>query len=455
MPNLAIILAAGKGTRMQSSLPKCLHEVAGAPMIAHVIHNAQEAGFEDLAIVLGHGAQEMKAVIEAIDENISTALQSEQNGTAHAAMQVLDKIEQNTEITVVLYGDTPLIQAETLTALIAQAKATNGPVVLGFNPENPGRYGRLITEGKALLAIREAKDASVEELAITLCNSGVLACRSEILSKILPEIDNHNASGEYYLTDSIEIARKHGHEASFILGQEIEMQGVNTPLDLMEVNKSFQTLKRAQLMQSQVKMIAPETVYFHFDTVIGNDVEIEPNVVFAQGVTVENGVKIRAFSHIEGAHIGENSTIGPFARLRPGAELGEAVHIGNFVEIKNAQIHNGAKVNHLSYIGDAEIGQKTNIGAGTITCNYDGVFKHQTIIGEGAFIGSNSILVAPVKIGDHALTAAGSVITKNVENGELSLARAEQVNKPNLAIALMNKLRALKSRKEQEASKPH
>ncbi len=448
MKSLALILAAGKGTRMKSDLPKCLHQVAGAPMVLHVIERALSSGADGIGVVVGHGGEAVGNAAKDYHDDTLIIEQKEQLGTGHAVLQALDLIQQTEGVVTILYGDSPLIGDETITALNARAMESNAPAVLGFQTPNPGRYGRLITKGDALLAIREAKDATPEELQIEICNSGFMACPAKWLAEMLPQIQNNNAAGEFYLTDLIEISVNAGHGASFILCDEAETQGVNTPDDLRAVNLAYQNQRRNDALTRGVKMFAPETVHFHFYSQIGNDVIIDPNVVFAADVTVENGAHIRSFSHLEGAHIGENAQIGPFARIRPGSEIGEAARIGNFVETKNAQIHNSAKVNHLSYIGDAEIGHAANIGAGTITCNYDGVFKHKTKIGERAFIGSNSSLVAPITIGDDAMTASGSVITQDIPAGDMAIARAKQENKKGLARKFMDKLRAQKKSRQ-------
>ncbi len=444
MSNLAIVLAAGKGTRMKSELPKCLHEVAGAPMVEHVLRAAIGFGADAQVIVIGHKGNLIQDAISEKYPDTKFQTQTEQLGTGHAVRFCEEEINNCSGIVTILYGDSPLFREESLRALNEKAAEINGPVILGFQARDPGKYGRLITSEDKLVAIREAKDASEDELKIDICNSGVMACPAELLATCLSGLKNDNAAGEYYLTDVPEIAISQGHMSSYIICDEAETQGVNTPEQLRFVNQSFQEFRRNDVLSNQGKMIAPETVYFYFDTVIGNNVEIEPNVVFSQGVTVESHAKIRAFSHLEGAHIASHATIGPYARIRPGTEIGYGAKVGNFVETKNAIISQGAKINHLSYVGDAEIGEDANIGAGTITCNYDGVFKHQTKIGARAFIGSNASLVAPVEIGDDAMTGSGSVITSNVPAGDLAIGRARQVNKTNLGKLLMEKLQKLK-----------
>lgn len=447
MKNLALILAAGKGTRMKSDLPKCLHEVAGASMVEHVLATAIAAGTDGQVVIIGHGGDKLKAVIEANRDEVVFETQTEQLGTGHAVKIAAEHISQSENITVILYGDSPLIKEDTVRDLIAKADDIQGPAVLGFDTLNPGKYGRLLTQGDELTAIREAKDATAEELAVTLCNSGVIACPSALLNTLVAQIDNENASEEYYLTDIIELARASGHKTGFILCDEAETQGVNTPVDLRAVSAEFQNMKREEFLTQGVNMWNADSIYFHHDTQIGAGSTIEPNVVFGPKVTIENNVQIRAFSHLEDCHICEGAQIGPYARIRPGSEIGDGARIGNFVETKNAQIAKGAKVNHLSYIGDTEIGEASNIGAGTITCNYDGVFKHKTKIGQRVFIGSNSSLVAPLEIGDDAMTGSGSIITADIPAGDLALGRAKQVNKAGLAKKFMDRLRALKAKK--------
>jgi bifunctional UDP-N-acetylglucosamine pyrophosphorylase/glucosamine-1-phosphate N-acetyltransferase len=331
-----------------------------------------------------------------------------------------------------------------LTATLSTAAVS----VLGFEAENPARYGRLITDGDRLKRIVEFKDATPAERAVRLCNSGVMAASAELLFDLLSEIDANNASGELYLTDVIGKAVGRGLSCTAIRCAERETLGVNSRVELMQAEKEFQTLRRAEALEDGISMPAPETVHFSYDTVIGRDAIIEQNVVFGPGVTVESGAQIRAFSHLEGAHVARGCVVGPYARLRPGAELAEDVKIGNFVEIKASTLDEGAKVNHLSYIGDAHIGARANIGAGTITCNYDGVMKHHTSIGEAAFIGSNTMLVAPITVGQDAMTASGSVITRDVPAGDLAIARSKQDNKAGFSVKLMNKLRALKAAKQ-------
>ena len=442
-----IILAAGKGTRMQSELPKVLHKVAGAPMLIHAMRAGRALEPKRTIIVAGHGFEAVRAAARAEDPEVEIVRQETQLGTGHAVDQARAALDDFDGTVIVLYGDCPLIQPRTLEELTATF-STAAVSVLGFEAENPARYGRLITDGDRLKRIVEFKDATPAERAVRLCNSGVMAASAELLFDLLSEIDANNASGELYLTDVIGKAVGRGLSCTAIRCAERETLGVNSRVELMQAEKEFQTLRRAEALEDGISMPAPETVHFSYDTVIGRDAIIEQNVVFGPGVTVESGAQIRAFSHLEGAHVARGCVVGPYARLRPGAELAEDVKIGNFVEIKASTLDEGAKVNHLSYIGDAHIGARANIGAGTITCNYDGVMKHHTSIGEAAFIGSNTMLVAPITVGQDAMTASGSVITRDVPAGDLAIARSKQDNKAGFSVKLMNKLRALKAAKQ-------
>ncbi|MDP5335591.1 MAG: bifunctional UDP-N-acetylglucosamine diphosphorylase/glucosamine-1-phosphate N-acetyltransferase GlmU [Paracoccaceae bacterium] len=449
MNTALVILAAGMGTRMNSDLPKVLHPLAGAPLLIH----AMKAGFaldaSACVIVTGHGADAVKATAQDWDEAAQCVVQEPQLGTAHAVAQAAPALADFDGDVIVLYGDTPLIRPETLEAMQA-ARAGHDIVVLGFHAADPGRYGRLVMAGDRLDRIVEFKDATDEERAITLCNSGVIAADAKTLFDLVAAVGNDNAAGEYYLTDIIAIARARGLTATAVTCPEAETMGINTRTELAQAEAAFQARARAQALEDGVTLVAPDTVHFAHDTVIGRDTVVEQNVVFGPGVTVESGARIRAFSHLEGCHVSQRAIVGPYARLRPGAELAEDVHVGNFVEIKNAVLHEGAKANHLSYIGDATIGAGTNIGAGTITCNYDGVMKHHTEIGRGAFIGSNTMLVAPVRVGHEAMTGSGSVITADVPDGALALGRAKQAVKPGMALKLMEILRARKAQKNGE-----
>ena len=442
-----IILAAGKGTRMQSELPKVLHKVAGAPMLIHAMRAGRALEPKRTIIVAGHGFEAVSAAASAEDPEVEIVRQEAQLGTGHAVDQARAALDDFDGTVIVLYGDCPLIQPRTLEELTATL-STAAVSVLGFEAENPARYGRLITDGDRLKRIVEFKDATPAERAVRLCNSGVMAASAQLLFDLLSEIDANNASGELYLTEVIGKAVGRGLSCTAIRCAERETLGVNSRVELMQAEKEFQTLRRAEALEDGISMPAPETVHFSYDTVIGRDAIIEQNVVFGPGVTVESGAQIRAFSHLEGAHVARGCVVGPYARLRPGAELAEDVKIGNFVEIKASTLDEGAKVNHLSYIGDAHIGARANIGAGTITCNYDGVMKHHTSIGEAAFIGSNTMLVAPITVGQDAMTASGSVITRDVPAGDLAIARSKQDNKAGFSVKLMNKLRALKAAKQ-------
>jgi len=434
---------------MNSDLPKVLHQVAGAPMVVHSIKAAAAIEAERIVVVTGHGAAQVTKAVQDWNPDTATVEQTEQLGTAHAVLQARDALAGFSGDVIVLYGDTPFIRPETLETMRA-ARQSHAVVVLGFEAADPGRYGRLKMAGDTLDSIVEFKDATDAEKAITFCNSGVLCADATTLFSLLDAVGNDNASGEFYLTDIVAIANQRGLSATAVTCPEAETMGVNDRAQLAAAESIFQANARAEAMENGVTLTAPETVFFAHDTVIGRDTIIEPNVIFGPDVTIESGARIRAFSHLEGCHVSRGATVGPFARLRPGAELAEDVHVGNFCEIKNATIDEGAKVNHLSYIGDASVGARTNIGAGTITCNYDGVFKHRTTIGREAFIGSNTMLVAPVTVGDRALTGSGSVITQDIPADALSIARAKQVNKPGLGKRLMDSLRARKSAKKEQ-----
>ena len=443
-----VILAAGKGTRMQSDLPKVLHEIADAPMLVHTMMAGNFLDPERCIIIAGHGADAVAAVAKNYNSDTEIIIQNEQLGTGHAVEQARATLADFDGNIIVLYGDTPLIQSETLAKL--HASLSNSVIsVLGFEAKDPGSYGRLITHHENLKRIVEFKDASEAEKSVALCNSGVMAVPAPLLFELLSEIDNKNATGEYYLTDIVAKAVAKGNSCRVVRCAEAETIGVNSRVELAKAELEFQTLRRNRLLENGITMPAPETVHLAYDTLIGRDTVIEQNVVFGTGVTVETGARIRAFSHLEGAHVSRGCVVGPYARLRPGAELSEDVKIGNFVEIKASLLAEGAKVNHLSYIGDTTIGARANIGAGTVTCNYDGVMKHHTIIGEDAFIGSNTMLVAPVSVGQEAMTASGSVIVRDVPAGDLAIGRAKQDNKAWLAVKLMKKLRALKAVKEE------
>jgi bifunctional UDP-N-acetylglucosamine pyrophosphorylase/glucosamine-1-phosphate N-acetyltransferase len=429
---LTIVLAAGEGVRMRSSQPKVMHRIAGLPMLGHVLNAARAAGATRLAVVVGPGAAGTESFLARAAPEAAVYVQAERLGTAHAVLSARKEFAGKPDDVVVLYGDTPLVRPETIRRLRRPLARGASVTVLGFRPASPTGYGRLIMAGRQLVAIHEERDASPEERRISLCNAGLIAFSGDAL-KLLGRIGKENAKGEYYLTDLVELANAAGRKVAVIEAEADEVIGVNRRAELAEAERVFQARARAAAMEGGATLIAPETVFFSHDTRIGRDVTIEPNVFFGPGVTVADGVTIRAYSHIEGATIAAGAIVGPFARLRPGAAIGPDAPIGNIVEVKNAPIDAGAKANHLAYIGDAHVGARTNIGAGTITCNYDGFAKHRTEIGADAFIGSNSALVAPVKIGEGAYVATGSVINRDVEPGALAVARARQVDKPGWA----------------------
>ena len=431
---------------MNSELPKVLHKLAGAPLLHHTLKSGAPLAPTKTVVVAGHGAELVAKAAKAWDETIEVVLQAEQKGTGHAVDQARAALADFEGDVIVLYGDTPFIRPETLEAMV-EARRTADVVVLGFEAKDPGRYGRLVMQGQSLERIVEFKDASPEERAITLCNSGVICANRETLFDLISAIDNKNASGEYYLTDIVSLANAKGLKATAVTCDESETLGINSRAELAMAEAAYQSRARSEAQENGVTLISPETVHFAHDTLLGRDAIIEQFVVFGPGVTVESDAVIRAFSHLEGCHVGQGAIVGPYARLRPGAELGDEAHVGNFVEIKNAILGTGAKANHLTYIGDADVGEKTNIGAGTITCNYDGVMKHRTTIGARAFIGSNTMLVAPVTVGNDAMTGSGAVITKNVPDGALAVARAPQENKPGAALRLLEMLKAQKAKR--------
>ncbi|WBU64521.1 bifunctional UDP-N-acetylglucosamine diphosphorylase/glucosamine-1-phosphate N-acetyltransferase GlmU [Paracoccus aerodenitrificans] len=440
-----IILAAGQGSRMKSDLPKVLHKVGAVPMVGHALAAARSLDPAQMIVVAGHGAEAVTKAVGKLDPEAKIALQTEQLGTGHAVAQALPLLDGFNGRVIVLYGDTPFISEATLAGL---ASHDADVVVLGFEAADPGRYGRLVTgDDGTLQKIVEYKDADETTRAIRLCNSGVMAADAGLLRRFIGALGNDNASGEYYLTDIPGMAREAGHRASVVTCHEDETLGVNSRAELARAEAIFQTSRRSQALEDGVTLTVPETVWFALDTHIGRDAIIGPNVVFGPGVTIESGAEVLGFSHLEGCHVSTGATVGPFARLRPGAELGGDVHVGNFVEIKNSVLDEGVKVGHLTYLGDAHIGEHTNIGAGTVTCNYDGVMKHRTEIGRNSFIGSDTMLVAPVSIGDNAMTGSGSVITQDVPADALGLGRARQVVKPGLARRIMQALREQKAKK--------
>ncbi|WP_415393512.1 bifunctional UDP-N-acetylglucosamine diphosphorylase/glucosamine-1-phosphate N-acetyltransferase GlmU [Paracoccus sp. SJTW-4] len=438
-----IVLAAGQGSRMQSELPKVLHRLGGTALLAHALAAGRSLDPALVVVVAGHGADAVTSAVARLDPQAQVALQSEQLGTGHAVAQALPLLDGFDGRVVVLYGDTPFIAPETLAALAAHPADV---VVLGFRAADPGRYGRLVADGDTLDRIVEYKDADEATRAITLCNSGVMAVDAGLLRDLVGQLSNDNAAGEYYLTDVVALARAQGRSAAVVTCDEAETLGINTRAELAAAEAAFQSRKRAEALENGVTMADPATVWFALDTHVGRDAIIGQNVVFGPGVTIESGAEILPFCHLEGCHVSAGATVGPFARLRPGAELGGDAHVGNFVEIKNAVLAEGVKVGHLTYLGDAEVGERSNIGAGTVTCNYDGVGKHRTVIGADAFIGSDTMLVAPVSVGARAMTGSGSVITRDVPDGALALGRARQVTKPGLAVRIMQALRAAKGR---------
>ncbi len=436
---LVIVLAAGEGRRMRSRLPKVLSRVAGLPMIGHVIKAARAAEAERVAVVVGQGRTDVAEAARSVFAGVSIFEQSERRGTAHAVLAARGALSEAQDDVLVVFGDTPLIEAATLSRLRGEIAKGAACVVLGFEARDPEGYGRLVERDGVLIAIREEKDASLAERAIRLCNGGLMGFAGDKALAILDRISNDNAQREFYLTDAVEIARDMGLLPVVMRADETQVMGVNDRVQLAAAEAAMQHRLRQAAMRDGATLIAPETVFLSHDTKLGRDVIVEPHVVFGREVTVEEGCVIRAFSHLEGAHVRSGASIGPFARLRPGADIGEDAHIGNFVEVKNAHIGRGAKANHLAYLGDASVGAGANIGAGAITCNYDGFDKHRTEIGANAFIGTNSALVAPVKIGEGAYIASGSVITQDVPKDALALGRAQQAVKPGWAKSFRHK----------------
>jgi bifunctional UDP-N-acetylglucosamine pyrophosphorylase/glucosamine-1-phosphate N-acetyltransferase len=424
--SLTIVLAAGEGTRMRSSTPKVLHPVAGRSLLAHVLAAAPDGADASLAVVIGPDQVVVADEAKRTRPDAATFVQSERLGTAHAVLAAKAALARGADDVLVVFGDTPLISAQTLERMRAPLKNGAALAVLGFRAADPTGYGRLLVEGDQLMAIREQADASPAEREITLCNAGVMAFDGRRALEIIEKIGNANLKREYYLTDAVEVVRGLGLQAAVIETSEDEVRGINTKAQLAEAEQVMQTRLRKAALEAGVTMIAPDTVYLAADTTFGKDVTIEPFVVIGPGVSIADGAVIHAFSHIVQASIGKNASVGPYARLRPGTSLGEGARIGNFVEAKAATLEAGVKVNHLTYIGDTHIGAGANIGAGTITCNYDGYNKHRTTIGAGAFVGSNSSLVAPVKIGSGAYIGSGSVITRDVPDDALAVARGQQ-----------------------------
>jgi bifunctional UDP-N-acetylglucosamine pyrophosphorylase/glucosamine-1-phosphate N-acetyltransferase len=441
-----IILAAGQGTRMRSDKHKVLHPIAAKPMLLHLLDTVDELAPERRIVVVGKGREQVEDAVTG--RGVTTAIQAEQNGTAHAVAQALPALEDFEGNILILFGDTPFVEAATLRAMLTRLAAPDAPgiVVLAHTPPDPGAYGRVIlAEGDRIARMVEYKDATQAERAVHLCNSGMMALSAANLRRWLPQVGNDNAAHEYYLPDLVTVAAVEGTASVAVEGAAIEAIGINSRSELAAAEAEWQRRKRSEMMAAGVSLIDPASVWFAADTIIGRDVTIEPHVVFGPGVTIADGAIIHAFSHIEGASIGPDCEVGPFARLRPGAVMETGSKIGNFVEMKKTRLGPGAKANHLTYLGDADIGAKANIGAGTITCNYDGFSKYRTMIGDGAFIGSNSALVAPVTIGAGAIVGAGSVVTKDVEPDALGIARAEQKGLNGWAARFRAKARAKKS----------
>ena len=432
-PLAIVILAAGKGTRMKSDTHKVLHPIAGRPMLLHLMASAATLAPAHQVVVVGSGRDQLE---RAVGHAASIAVQDPQHGTGHAVQQAQGVLGDFDGDVLVLYGDVPFVRPETMRAMLERLHGDDAPavVVLGFEPDDALAYGRVIAHDGLVHKMVEFKDATAAERACTLCNSGLLAARAADLFALLARVGNDNAQGEYYLPDIVNIALADGRRAAVVVTADAdEVAGINSRAELAQAESRWQDRRRAQAMADGATLVAPETVWFAWDTVVGRDVTIEQNVVFGPGTVVADHVVIHAFSHVEGAQLASGVSVGPFARLRPGAVLETGSRVGNFVEVKNARLGQGAKANHLTYLGDADIGAQANIGAGTITCNYDGYFKYRTVIGERAFIGSNSALIAPVRIGADAIVAAGSAVSRDVSDGELRLVRAEQLVKPGWA----------------------
>ena len=446
MSKAAIILAAGQGTRMKSALPKVLHKVAGLPLLGHVAKALKAAGVDRIVVVTSAAGEDVRSFAKSLGAD--SAIQQQQLGTGHAAACAREALKDFSGTLLILNGDMPLVTPETIAECL-KAQARTGLALLAFEAADPASYGRVLLKPDGFLnKIVEFKDASPSERAVTLCNAGCYAADAQNFFRWTGALKNENAQKEYYLTDVPVLARADGVECAIAVTDEVSVTGVNSRAELAEAENKFQARLRAQLLKDGVTMIAPETVFFAHDTAVENDVEIEPFVVFGPGVTVKSGARLRSHSHLEGAEVARGAIVGPFARLRPGAQIGEDAHIGNFVEVKNTKIGKGAKANHLTYLGDAKVGAGANIGAGTITCNYDGFTKSVTEIGAGAFIGSDTALVAPVKVGDGAITGAGSVITKDVAADALAVARGKQNEIAGWAKAFREKQKAKKAEKK-------
>jgi bifunctional UDP-N-acetylglucosamine pyrophosphorylase/glucosamine-1-phosphate N-acetyltransferase len=447
-PLAVVILAAGKGTRMKSARHKVLHPIGGRPMVEHLLASVAELSPARQVVVVGDGRDQLEA---ALGGRATIAVQEPQLGTGHAVQQAEPALAGFVGDVLILYADVPFVRAATMRAMLDRLAAEDAPavVVLGFEPADTLQYGRVLADRDGRIArMVEHKDASEAERACRLCNSGLMAVRSKDLFALLARVGNANAQGEYYLVDIVNIANAEGRASAVVVADDPgEVVGVNSRAELAQAEAQWQALKRDEAMAAGASLRAPETVWFSWDTELGRDVTVEPNVVFGPGVKIAEGATIRAFSHLEGATVGEGCEVGPFARLRPSAVLERKAKVGNFVEVKQATLGEGAKANHLSYLGDAEIGADANIGAGTITCNYDGYFKYRTVIGERAFIGSNSALIAPVKIGADAIVAAGSAVSRDVADGELRMVRAEQLVKPGWADRFHEAMRKKKADK--------
>ncbi|GAA4661758.1 bifunctional UDP-N-acetylglucosamine diphosphorylase/glucosamine-1-phosphate N-acetyltransferase GlmU [Bartonella pachyuromydis] len=444
---LSIILAAGEGTRMKSSLPKVLHKIAGLPLICHVIKQIEAVGASQLAVVVGCGAKDVTEIVQSFAKNAMIFEQKERLGTAHAALSVRVALQKGVDDVLIVFGDTPLIEQNSLQKIRAQLAGGADVVVAGFYAADPTGYGRLVKKNGKLIAIIEEKDASDEEKKISFCNGGIFALNGKHALSLLEKVGNNNAKKEYYLTDIVSIAVCERLDIRVVEVPYENIVGINNCFELSEADALWQKRKARDFMLSGVTILKPETVYFSYDTEIEPSVIIEPNVYFGQGVRVQSGAVIHAFSYLEGTVVGMNAQIGPYARLRPGTELAQSVKVGNFCEVKKARVGEFSKINHLSYVGDAEIGTHSNIGAGTITCNYDGVHKYKTIIGDYAFVGSNSALVAPLMIGNGAYIASGSVITENVPMDSMAFGRARQVTKKDYATKLRARLLTDKQKK--------
>lgn len=445
----AVILAAGQGTRMRSSLPKVLHPVGGRAMVDWSVALAKDVGCEKIIVVCSPSGVAVQDHVSATLGEEAIAIQDPPSGTGHAVLSAKDALRDFEGELVILYGDTPLIPASAVNDLFSELDQGASVGVLGFEAVDPGAYGRLITDAEGNLdAIVEAKEANPQQLNVTFCNSGVMAATSKTMFELLAKVTNENAKGEYYLTDIVALARASGRTCRAVACDEADVLGVNSRVELAQAEAAFQSKKRQDLLLAGVTMTAPETIFFSHDTVIENDVSLEPNVVFGPGVVLRSGAKVRAFSHLEGADVAGGCEIGPYVRLRPGAVLEQGAKIGNFVEVKNTRMGPGAKANHLAYLGDGDVGAGANIGAGTIFCNYDGFLKYQTKVGAKAFVGSNSSLVAPVSIGDGAYVGSGSVITKDVEPDGLAVARGRQMQKSGWATSFRDKMAAIKAAKK-------